>query len=192
MAQRVVRIDLGCGDHKKDGYLGLDNRRDSSADVLADVRALPFRNLTVDEINASHILEHFPRSTTSAVLREWHRVLKPGGSIQLFAPRLEHYALLTLFAALLGATIDHILPYLYGTQDYQGNYHFTGFTAGSLKSTLELAGFSQVRVRRGRQPQGVESRIGRAVEAVVSHELSADATKTVQLVDGQRGDEARR
>ena len=55
---RVV-IDLGCGLRKKAGAIGFDIAKIPGVDVVADVmRPLPLRDNSVDEIQASHIVEH--------------------------------------------------------------------------------------------------------------------------------------
>ncbi len=48
-----------------------------------------FRDGTLDYIYSSHLLEDFP--DTEAVLREWLRVLKPGGSLVIFCPDEQVY-----------------------------------------------------------------------------------------------------
>ncbi len=44
---------------------------------------LAYKDESVDEIYASHVLEHFPYNKTQEVLNDWVRVLKPGGRIRI-------------------------------------------------------------------------------------------------------------
>lgn len=48
----------------------------------------PFPDNSVDEILASHILEHLP--DTVAALDEWWRIVKPGGKIVIRVPSHTH------------------------------------------------------------------------------------------------------
>jgi ubiquinone/menaquinone biosynthesis C-methylase UbiE len=48
-----------------------------------------FRDSVLDYVFSSHCLEDF--TDTQAVLREWARVLKPGGRIVLFLPDQQTY-----------------------------------------------------------------------------------------------------
>ena len=53
-------------------------------DFLADARALPLADDTLDYLCSSHVLEHLPDPI--AALLEWHRVLRPGGWLYLVVP----------------------------------------------------------------------------------------------------------
>ena len=53
-------------------------------DFLADARALPLPDGTLDYLCSSHVLEHLPDAI--AALYEWHRVLRPGGLLYLVVP----------------------------------------------------------------------------------------------------------
>jgi SAM-dependent methyltransferase len=80
-----VVIDLGCGERKVAGALGLDIAPLRSVDLLADVdRGLPFRDSTVDGVHAHHLLEHVENLV--AVMDEIWRVCKPGGRVYITMP----------------------------------------------------------------------------------------------------------
>ena len=53
-------------------------------DVVTDAQALPFRDGGLDFVIASHVLEHMPFPLSA--LREWYRVLLPGGVLVLKIP----------------------------------------------------------------------------------------------------------
>jgi hypothetical protein len=84
MSHRVV-LDLGCGFRKKPGAIGIDIARMEGVDIIADVfRPLPIRDSSVDEVYASHIVEHVADLT--AFIGEVWRVCKPGAIVHLRFP----------------------------------------------------------------------------------------------------------
>lgn len=70
--------------------LQLARQRASQVDVLrvGEGTELPFRDGTLDTILGQHVIEHLPDA--DAALREWRRVLRPGGRVALATPNL-HY-----------------------------------------------------------------------------------------------------
>ena len=66
---RMIKLDLGCGPHRLPGYIPIDDS------LGHDVRALPFRDGSVDEIRASHVLEHIPYREAQPVLEHWFNLL---------------------------------------------------------------------------------------------------------------------
>ncbi len=89
----LVRLNLGCGDKILPGYVNVDvvaARAGKSPDVMCDLRELtPFASDYADEILSVHVVEHFWRWEVEAVLKEWVRVLKPGGKLILECPNLQ-------------------------------------------------------------------------------------------------------
>ncbi|OGA24049.1 MAG: hypothetical protein A3I02_14860 [Betaproteobacteria bacterium RIFCSPLOWO2_02_FULL_67_26] len=89
----AVKLNLGCGDKLLPGYVNVDiaeSRGDVKPDVLCDLRRLsPFPDGTVDEVLSVHVVEHFWRWEVVDVLREWARVLRPGGRMILECPNLH-------------------------------------------------------------------------------------------------------
>jgi hypothetical protein len=87
-----LRLNLGCGDKILAGYVNVDvaaSRAGKSPDVLCDLHALtPFDSASAEEVLAVHVVEHFWRWEVVDVLKEWVRVLKPGGSMVLECPNL--------------------------------------------------------------------------------------------------------
>src|SRR5229473_1988515 len=86
-----MKLNLGAGDDRREGYLSVDLRPDRS-DVLADVRKLPFRCNSASDVLVLDILEHVPPSFTMPVLQEWFSVLEPGGQLTLRVPNLYQLA----------------------------------------------------------------------------------------------------
>lgn len=88
-----VRLNLGCGDKILDGFVNVDlaeNWSGRSPDVVADItQRLPFNDNSIDEIHAYHVLEHIDRWKVPECLRDWVRVLRPGGRLILELPCLD-------------------------------------------------------------------------------------------------------
>ena len=60
-----------------------------TSDVVCDLRALPFPDDYADEARAIHVIEHFYPWEAEDLLKEWLRVLKPGGKLAIECPCME-------------------------------------------------------------------------------------------------------
>jgi SAM-dependent methyltransferase len=79
-----IRLNIGADRTQIAGFLSVDFNAEVHPDVLCEADHLPFEDDTVDEIYASHVLEHLPYE--SKALQEWLRVLKPGGMLTVAVP----------------------------------------------------------------------------------------------------------
>jgi SAM-dependent methyltransferase len=92
--------------------------------AVADAVRMPLREGAVDALVCSEVLEHIEKDVDA--LREFHRVLKPGGVLTITFP---------------------IHPYYYTFDDsYVG--HFRRYRVREMLSTLEELGFRDCRVRK--------------------------------------------
>lgn len=82
-----LRLDLGCGPNKRAGFTGVDRIKFPGVDVVADLKITwPWPSGSVEEIHASHVIEHFDAIERVHVYNEMFRVLKVGGKATLIAP----------------------------------------------------------------------------------------------------------
>ena len=92
-----LRVEIGSGPFPTPGYVHVDaDRWARHVEHRAGASSLPFADGTVEELLAIHILEHVHASTLMPTLREWRRVLRPGGFAQIHVPDAA-----TVFAAFL-------------------------------------------------------------------------------------------
>lgn len=82
----MVKLDLACGDNKKEGFTGVDLYKTDSVDVQHDLSVFPwpFESDSVDEVWCSHYIEHC--RDLCGFWSELHRILKPGGKATIIAP----------------------------------------------------------------------------------------------------------
>lgn len=136
-----IKLNLGAGYVRLPGFISVDSREFSWIDAVAEVDKLPFQDQYADLIYACHVLEHFPRHDTRRVLKEWLRVLKPGGLLRISVPDFEANARLYLETRNLGL----ILGCLCGGQDYPENFHKMYFDFTYMTTLLYEVGFKNVR-----------------------------------------------
>jgi len=84
-------LDLGCGMQTVwPSAIGIDNGHHfgpNSAGIRGDCLDLStFCNESMDAVFSSHFLEHIEKDKVPEVLREWARVIKPGGHLVLYLP----------------------------------------------------------------------------------------------------------
>lgn len=82
-----VRLNLGCGRDTWDGWVNVDRYEAPGVDVLCDLDdhpKLPYDDDTVDEIHASHLIEHLHHPLP--LLQELWRVAKPDATAVFRCP----------------------------------------------------------------------------------------------------------
>jgi len=65
-----IKLNLACGDKKKEGFIGIDITETDSTDIIHDLNVYPwpFEDNSVDEIYCSHYIEHIPHDSTGTLL----------------------------------------------------------------------------------------------------------------------------
>jgi SAM-dependent methyltransferase len=83
------KLHLGCGRDIKSGWINLDHIAGPGVDVVADLddcanTPLPFEDDSIDEILASHLIEHLKNPLP--FMQELHRISKPGAQAVFRVP----------------------------------------------------------------------------------------------------------
>jgi FkbM family methyltransferase len=98
-------------------------------------------------IYASHVVEHLDyKGELTSALREWHRVLEPGGQVFISVPDLD--VLARLLVAKAGMTTEDrffVMRMLFGGHTHPHDYHMTGLNEEFLTQFLRDAGFVNIR-----------------------------------------------
>lgn len=136
-----MKLHLGCGKRYIPGFVHIDAIPFDHVDHVASIDNLSFiPDNSVDTIYNCHVLEHFKRRDTVKVLKEWYRVIKPGGILRVSVPDFQPIAALYC----KHQDLKMVLGPLYGGQDYLYNIHYNVFDFITLKNYLIEAGFESV------------------------------------------------
>lgn len=142
----MKRLDMGSGEYRYKDFTTVDLYA-KEADIKADMGDLPMiADNSVEEIWASHCLEHIPPERVQPTLKEWIRILKPGGTAQIIVPDLDDACREWLQRTPLA------LSMIYGSVG-PGQAHFHGWGAIDLRDELAVAGFEVLSVQPYRESQ---------------------------------------
>lgn len=82
-----LKLDIGCGKNKKEGFIGVDQYAMPGVDKVMDVRGKwPWKDGSVEEVNCSHFLEHLTAGERVHFMNELYRVLRQGGKATVITP----------------------------------------------------------------------------------------------------------
>lgn len=88
-----LKLHVGCGTDYKQGWINIDNNSDNNIEKLDlnwDLRnPLPFSDNSVDYIFNEHFIEHLTPEEGQSAIKDFMRVLKPGGVLRMATPDLE-------------------------------------------------------------------------------------------------------
>lgn len=137
-----MKLNLGCGKSYQDGFINIDAFDTTVADKSMSVLSLEFPSNTVDEIRASHIIEHLGYINSTFALAEWFRVLKPQGLLLIETPDIE--TSFRNYAAGDYETKKGLLSWIYGTGS-KGMQHKLCFPELLIENLLLKSGFSEIK-----------------------------------------------
>ena len=85
-----IRLDIGCGENKMEGFVGMDIRPMNGVDIVQDLEKFPWSlpNDCVTVAVASHVVEHINPAGGIFLkfMDEVWRVLKPDAEFMIAAP----------------------------------------------------------------------------------------------------------
>jgi methyltransferase family protein len=125
----MKKLDLGAGATQIEGFEPRDIKRGDSLMPLPDASG------SVDEVRASHVLEHFSHREVAAVVAEWARVLKPGGLMRIAVPDLDYIA-----RGYLARAPQNWQGYLMGGHAGADDVHKSAFDRPNLEGLMRAAG----------------------------------------------------
>lgn len=141
-----INLHIG-GQEAHPNWKILDIEARPEVDFIGDASSLnQFQDNSIEQIYASHILEHFHHTLNDELLntlREWHRVLKPRGELLISVPDLRTVCWLYLNPNLTVHDRLHLMAIMYGGQTNAYDVHKVGFDFDILELCLKSVGFQE-------------------------------------------------
>jgi predicted SAM-dependent methyltransferase len=177
-----VLLNVGCGPTLNKDFINLDYLWVPSLDVCWDITAkkYPFPDASMEGIYTEHCLEHIPYDKCIENLKEFHRLLKPGGTVRIIVPDAEIY-----FDLYEARKTDKTVKLPYGDREetadisinriFRSHGHLFIYDFETFQLSLQKAGFKSISkesFRKGRDNRLLIDREDRVVES-----LYVEATK---------------
>ncbi len=144
----MLKLNLGCGLDYKKGWVNIDIDKQTNPDKIVNLNKVPypFEKNSVDEINASHVIEHLTLSPIEFLL-ECRRILKYEGKLHLRYPNFYFWR--------------NRLKFLKGKLHEKNAFHPEHFQTVTLKPSLilEMARMIGYDIREGKPACGGLSRL---------------------------------
>jgi predicted SAM-dependent methyltransferase len=105
-----------------------------------------FEDNSIAAIYASHVLEHFHYAIDNELintLKEWYRVLKPGGQLLISVPDLRKLCWMYLHPEFTVIDRMNLMGIIFGGQKNIYDVHKVGFDLEILVFCLEEVGFTE-------------------------------------------------
>jgi SAM-dependent methyltransferase len=117
-------------------------------DIVSEAHQIKMTSGTADLVYSQEMLEHVPRKEYMRVLKEWARLIKPGGYIWIEVP--DFLACCEQVLAYDTLEMDRGIQQLfYGGQANEFDFHYNGFTPRIFEDDYNSLGFDVVSIRRG-------------------------------------------
>jgi predicted SAM-dependent methyltransferase len=154
------KLHVGCGPHDLEGWLNADLFPRGNQIRLDATKRFPLDSNAFDFVYTEHMIEHIPWTDALHMLKEIHRVLKPGGTVRIATPNMGF--LTGLLGQDLPSSSDAYLRHnreimTPWAPDASGIFVFNHFMRAwghqfifdpaTLTRTMEMAGFSEIVAR---------------------------------------------
>ena len=133
-----MKLNLGCGLNKTEGFVNCDSDEVVKPDKLFDfTERFPFDDNSVDEVYTSHTLEHIPQELlVNKTLPEIWRVCKNEAKIKIIVPYLDAQPVLNHYVRFHEDTFNNWCKECYKSSDtfpFKFSFHTEKVVLGKSK-----------------------------------------------------------
>ena len=136
-----MKLHIG-GKEKKEGWSILNIQKKEGVDYLGDISDLSqFEDNSIEEIYASHVVEHVNQKNIQKTLNGIYRVLNKNGKVYISVPDLDVLCRIFIDPKATPKVKFHVMRMMFGGQTDEFDYHYFGWNYEFLTTYLTEAGF---------------------------------------------------
>ncbi|MDB3886125.1 methyltransferase domain-containing protein [Candidatus Pelagibacter sp.] len=139
-----MKLHIG-GKEIKENWKILNIQKKEGVDFIGDISDLSqFENSSVDEIYASHVVEHVNQKNIKKTLIGIHRILKTNGKFYVSVPDMEILCRIFIDDKAPPKVKFHAMRMMFGGQIDDYDFHYFGWNFQFMREFLIGAGFKKV------------------------------------------------
>ena len=139
-----MKLHIG-GEEKKEGWKILNIQQKPDVDFIGDITDLgQFEDNSIDEIYASHVVEHVAQKKVETTLKGIHRVLKDSGKFYVSVPDMDILCKIYLDPKAPPKVKLHTMRMMFGGQVDDFDFHYFGWNFQFMNEFLLKAGFKKI------------------------------------------------
>ena len=139
-----MKLHIG-GKQIKDGWKILNIQKLDGVDFVGSISDLSqFDNDSIEEIYASHVVEHVEQKNIKKTLNGIYRILKEGGKFYISVPDLDVLCKIFINDKAPPKVKFHVMRMMFGGQTDEHDYHYFGWNFLFMKDFLIESGFKKV------------------------------------------------
>ena len=139
-----MKLHIG-GEQKKEGWKILNIQKKPDVDFIGDITDLgQFEDNSIEEIYASHVVEHVAQKKVEKTLKGIHRVLKESGKFYVSVPDMDILCKIYLDPKAPMKVKFHTMRMMFGGQIDDFDFHYFGWNFLFMNEFLLKAGFKKI------------------------------------------------
>jgi len=139
-----MKLHIG-GEEKKEGWKILNIQQKPDVDFIGDITDLSqFEDNSIEEIYASHVVEHVAQKKVETTLKGIHRVLKDSGKFYVSVPDMDILCKIYLDPKAPPKVKFHTMRMMFGGQVDDFDFHYFGWNLQFMNEFLLKAGFKKI------------------------------------------------
>ena len=139
-----MKLHIG-GKEKKEGWKILNIQKLEGVDFLGDISDLSqFENNSIEEVYASHVIEHVPQKKVNETLQGVYRILSENGKFYISVPDMDVLCKIFIDSKATPKVKFNTMRMMFGGQLDEFDFHYFGWNFEFMRDFLTNAGFKRI------------------------------------------------
>ena len=139
-----MKLHIG-GKETKEGWSILNIKNNEGVDYVGDISNLSqFKDNSIKEIYASHVVEHVPQKKVEKTFEGIYRVLSEKGKFYVSVPDMDVLCRIFIDPKAPPEVKLHAMQMMFGGQIDEHDFHYVGWNFMFMNSFLKKAGFKRI------------------------------------------------